>query len=184
MSDEARDNVGRFVKGHHIGRPRKPRPVPRTSPVALAFQAAGTPVDDARRLLVSSLLEGAKAKDVGCMRLLASLIMPKGRTLDFGLFEGAENAEQRAAAVVGALGVGALSPAEAQDTIAVVKVQAEAGEWREVRELHELAKGGGTRVLPGAGSGGSTAHRPVISGGSAAAAIVPVDGRGDSHGHE
>jgi hypothetical protein len=132
-----RDEHGRLIKGHRLGgRPRGSR---NASPVARALEAAGTNEDEARRLLVEQTIAKAKEGDPRALDRLASWLLPRGRPVNVDLFRGTRTAEDRHAAIVGAMGFGAISPTEAVEAGKAVNALAEASEWDETRRLAEAA---------------------------------------------
>jgi hypothetical protein len=130
-----RDEKGRLTKGHKLGG----RPMGRRSPspVSRAFAAAGLSIEEARKLVAEKAVEAVRSGDPKALRLVSSWLFPKERPLDPGLFRGTRTPEDRAAAVLGAVATGAISPAEAVDIGKSVRELAEAGEWEDLRRVHE-----------------------------------------------
>jgi hypothetical protein len=111
--------------------------------VTKALELAGKSVDEAQKALVESTIAALSAEDASersaARRLLASWLFPKSRTVDLDLFRGTRTAEERLSRVVAAMGLGGMTPEEAATASKVVAALAEAGEWEEVRQLHERA---------------------------------------------
>lgn len=132
-----RDAKGRLLPGHHLGRPRGAKN--KEHVLSRALEAAGSSVDEARKILVEQTVAKAKEGDSRALDRLASWVFPRSRPLDPGLFKGARTAEELFASVTGAMAFGALSPEEAIDVTKVVEALAQSGEWEKLRALHEQA---------------------------------------------
>jgi hypothetical protein len=150
-----RDAHGRLVKGHRLGgRPRGKR---SPSAISQALEAAGKNVDGARKTLVENTIAALNAEEPSersaARRLLASLLFPRTRPLDPGLFRGARTTEELFASIAGAMAAGHVSPTEAIEAGKVVTALAESGEWERLRELHEAALQDG-RITPASADAG------------------------------
>ena len=105
--------------------------------------------EEIRDLVVNKLITAAREGEEYAVKILSDRILPASRTLDnVGIFEGCETPEQYAAAVLGAVAAGAISPGEAKCLNDAIQAFGHSGEWAEVRRIHRALAARGVSGLP------------------------------------
>ena len=109
----------------------------------------GKEPEEIRDLIVGKLIDAAGQGEEFALRILSDRVLPASRTLDnVDIFQGCETPEQYAAAVLGAVAAGAISPSEAKSLNDAIAAYGNTGEWAEVRRIHRMLAARGTTGLP------------------------------------